>query len=82
MRIADYFARNEAMAEAVARWDRGRDSGEGFAPEWNKIDIKGAARVLAAANDNEVDVYLLTDGREIAVANVYGPWAVDITQGG
>lgn len=76
MRISSYYSRNDAMQAAVERWQRGNDAGEGFAPG---AELEGAEVILRAANDNEVDVYAASDGREIAVGDVYGPWAVDIT---
>jgi hypothetical protein len=76
MRISSYYSRNDAMQAAVERWERGNDAGEGFAPG---AELEGAEIVLRAENDGEVDVYKLADGREIAVADAHGPWAVDIT---
>jgi hypothetical protein len=76
MKIADYHTRDDAMAAAVARWCAGNDAGAGFVP---RAELDGAQLILRAINDTEVDVYATSDGREIAVGDVYGPWAVDIT---
>jgi hypothetical protein len=76
MKIAEFRTRDAAMTTAVARWCAGNDAGVGFAIG---AELEGAQLVLRAVNDTEVDVYATPDGREIAVGDVYGPWAVDIT---
>jgi hypothetical protein len=76
MKITEFRTREGAMDAAVARWCAGNNAGAGFAPG---SELDGAQLILRASSDQEVDVYLLPDDREIAVADVYGPWAVDIT---
>lgn len=67
--------RDAAMAEAVRRWTDGNNSGDGYEPgSW----LEEATLILRARTNTEVDVYRLPDGREVAVADVNGPWAVDM----
>lgn len=75
-KIADIYARRDAMHEAVIRFRAGNDAGIGY--DWTR---EGGLRerILAAATDTEVDVYLYPDGSEVAVGNAGGPWAVEIT---
>jgi predicted signal transduction protein with EAL and GGDEF domain len=74
--IADIYGRRDAMAEAVARWQAGNNAGEGYVPD---DELADAECILRAENTDEVDVYRLADGTEIAVADAHGPWAVTIT---
>lgn len=74
-KIADIYARRDAMHEAVIRFRAGNDAGNGFAWEMPRA----ASQILAAETDTEVSVYRLADGSEVAVGDVNGPWAVIIT---
>ena len=74
-KIANIYARRDAMHEAVNRFRAGNNAGNGYAWEMPRV----AAQILAAETDTEVSVYRLADGSEVAVGDVDGPWAVTIT---
>lgn len=74
-KIANIYTRRDAMHEATRRFRAGNDAGDGYAWEMPRA----AAQILTAEDDSEVSVYQLADGSEVAVGDVHGPWAVQIT---
>ncbi len=70
-KIADMHDAEAAKAEALRRWQVGNLKGEGRA--WDGFPL------LRAADDDEVDLYMMRDGSEVAVGMANGPWAVTVT---
>lgn len=75
-RIRDISNEPDAQAEARRRWAKGNSAGKGFALTDELLE--DAELILYALTNDEMHVYLLPDGREIAVT-AWGRWAVDVT---
>lgn len=81
-KIANIYARRDAMHEALRRFHV--EAAFGHGEPWTERDELAvedgqATAILTAQSTSEVTVYQFDDGREFAVGDVHGPWAVEIT---
>lgn len=78
MAISEIYSRNDAMKSALELWRDGNNAGDGWAIE--DEELEDGRQILFAQSSDEVDVYVMPDGSEIAVGDAHGPWAVTITE--